>query len=205
MDTTGGSGMVTGQELERLYRDVRWGAVHLANRAFVHELVGKTALGQLDGETRRKAHMRVHYEERPSSHGSAPPPATEAGAGRARATRLGVQQNRGVPRSSASKAHAYPSKSESVRRADRSRRLRHVASVRDQSDPEPRQRLVVKARGLDVGEATDLVGDDPLCYVSLVFTQPAPSRRTSGADDGRIDPSGPSAWGTRRPYRGAPC
>jgi alkylation response protein AidB-like acyl-CoA dehydrogenase len=52
MDTAGGSGMFTGQELERLYRDVRCGGFHPANRALVHELVGKTALGQLGSETR---------------------------------------------------------------------------------------------------------------------------------------------------------
>jgi hypothetical protein len=34
--------------------------------------------------------------------------------------------------------------------------------VRDESNPEPRQRLVVQARGVDLGEGADLFGDDPL-------------------------------------------
>jgi alkylation response protein AidB-like acyl-CoA dehydrogenase len=52
MDTTGGAGMFRGQELERLYRDVRCGGFHPANRGLVHELVGKTALGLLGSEPR---------------------------------------------------------------------------------------------------------------------------------------------------------
>jgi alkylation response protein AidB-like acyl-CoA dehydrogenase len=52
MDTTGGAGMFKGQELERLYRDVRCGGFHPANGNLVHELVGKTALGILGEEPR---------------------------------------------------------------------------------------------------------------------------------------------------------
>ncbi len=52
MDTSGGAGMFKGQELERLYRDVRCGGFHPANRSLVHELVGKTALGILGEEPR---------------------------------------------------------------------------------------------------------------------------------------------------------
>jgi alkylation response protein AidB-like acyl-CoA dehydrogenase len=47
LDTTGGSGMFKGQEIERLYRDVRCGGFHPANSALVHELVGQSALGIL--------------------------------------------------------------------------------------------------------------------------------------------------------------
>jgi alkylation response protein AidB-like acyl-CoA dehydrogenase len=47
MDLSGGSGMFKGSELERLYRDVRCGGFHPANRALVHEFVGKSALGVL--------------------------------------------------------------------------------------------------------------------------------------------------------------
>jgi len=47
MDLSGGTGMFRGSELERLYRDVRCGGFHPANRALVHEFVGKTALGVL--------------------------------------------------------------------------------------------------------------------------------------------------------------
>jgi alkylation response protein AidB-like acyl-CoA dehydrogenase len=52
MDTSGGGGMFKGQELERLYRDVRCGGFHPANCSLVHELVGKTALGILGEEPR---------------------------------------------------------------------------------------------------------------------------------------------------------
>ena len=45
MDMSGGAGMYKGNELERLYRDVRAGGFHPANSALVHELVGKTTLG----------------------------------------------------------------------------------------------------------------------------------------------------------------
>jgi alkylation response protein AidB-like acyl-CoA dehydrogenase len=52
MDASGGAGMFKGQELERLYRDVRCGGFHPANSSLVHELVGKTALGILGEEPR---------------------------------------------------------------------------------------------------------------------------------------------------------
>lgn len=45
LDVTGGAGMFVGNELERLYRDVRCGGFHPGNDAFTHELVGKTLLG----------------------------------------------------------------------------------------------------------------------------------------------------------------
>jgi alkylation response protein AidB-like acyl-CoA dehydrogenase len=47
LDVSGGGGMFKGNELERLYRDVRAGGFHPANGLLVHELVGKTALGVL--------------------------------------------------------------------------------------------------------------------------------------------------------------
>ena len=52
VDTSGGAGMFKGNELERLYRDVRCGGFHPANSALVHELTGKTALGILGEEPR---------------------------------------------------------------------------------------------------------------------------------------------------------
>jgi alkylation response protein AidB-like acyl-CoA dehydrogenase len=52
MELSGGSGMFKGNELERLYRDVRCGGFHPANGPLVHELVGKTALGILGEEPR---------------------------------------------------------------------------------------------------------------------------------------------------------
>jgi alkylation response protein AidB-like acyl-CoA dehydrogenase len=52
MDVSGGSGIFKGQELERLYRDVRCGGFHPANSALVHEIVGKTMTGVL-GESPR--------------------------------------------------------------------------------------------------------------------------------------------------------
>jgi alkylation response protein AidB-like acyl-CoA dehydrogenase len=45
LDMSGGAGMFKGNELERLYRDVRCGGFHPANSALVHEIVGKTTLG----------------------------------------------------------------------------------------------------------------------------------------------------------------
>jgi alkylation response protein AidB-like acyl-CoA dehydrogenase len=45
MAISGGSGMFKGQELERLYRDVRCGGFHPANTLFAPEVVGKTVLG----------------------------------------------------------------------------------------------------------------------------------------------------------------
>jgi alkylation response protein AidB-like acyl-CoA dehydrogenase len=47
MDVSGGRGMFKGDELERLYRDVRCGRFHPANAMTVHEVIGKTALGVL--------------------------------------------------------------------------------------------------------------------------------------------------------------
>lgn len=45
MAISGGSGMFKGNELERLYRDVRCGGFHPANTLLAPELVGKFALG----------------------------------------------------------------------------------------------------------------------------------------------------------------
>jgi alkylation response protein AidB-like acyl-CoA dehydrogenase len=45
MSASGGAGMFKGNELERLYRDVRCGGFHPANTFLTHEIVGKTALG----------------------------------------------------------------------------------------------------------------------------------------------------------------
>lgn len=47
LDVSGGAGMFKGNELERLYRDVRCGGFHPANDALTHELVGKAAFGIL--------------------------------------------------------------------------------------------------------------------------------------------------------------
>ncbi len=44
LDVSGGGGMVRGNELERLYRDVRCGGFHPANDALTHESVAKTLL-----------------------------------------------------------------------------------------------------------------------------------------------------------------
>jgi alkylation response protein AidB-like acyl-CoA dehydrogenase len=52
LEVSGGTGMFKGNELERLYRDVRCGGFHPANSALVHELVGKSALGILGEEPR---------------------------------------------------------------------------------------------------------------------------------------------------------
>ena len=52
MELSGGSGMFKGNELERLYRDVRCGGFHPANGPLVHELVGKSVLGVLGEEPR---------------------------------------------------------------------------------------------------------------------------------------------------------
>jgi alkylation response protein AidB-like acyl-CoA dehydrogenase len=52
MEISGGSGMFKGQEIERLYRDVRCGGFHPANSALVHEIVGKTMVGVLGEEPR---------------------------------------------------------------------------------------------------------------------------------------------------------
>jgi alkylation response protein AidB-like acyl-CoA dehydrogenase len=45
LDVTGGAGMFRGNELERLYRDVRCGGFHPANDALTHESIGKALLG----------------------------------------------------------------------------------------------------------------------------------------------------------------
>ncbi|MET0579094.1 MAG: acyl-CoA dehydrogenase, partial [Ilumatobacteraceae bacterium] len=42
----------TGNELERLYRDVRCGGFHPGNDALTHELVGKSVLGILAEQPR---------------------------------------------------------------------------------------------------------------------------------------------------------
>jgi alkylation response protein AidB-like acyl-CoA dehydrogenase len=47
LDVAGGAGMFKGNELERLYRDVRCGGFHPGNDALTHELVGKATLGIL--------------------------------------------------------------------------------------------------------------------------------------------------------------
>jgi alkylation response protein AidB-like acyl-CoA dehydrogenase len=48
----GGAGMFAGNELERLYRDVRCGGFHPGNDALTHELVGKAVLGILGEQPR---------------------------------------------------------------------------------------------------------------------------------------------------------
>jgi alkylation response protein AidB-like acyl-CoA dehydrogenase len=45
LDVAGGAAMVRGNELERLYRDVRAGGFHPANDALTHEMVAKAVLG----------------------------------------------------------------------------------------------------------------------------------------------------------------
>ncbi|MGH9037662.1 MAG: acyl-CoA dehydrogenase family protein [Acidimicrobiia bacterium] len=50
LEVTGGGAMFRGQELERLYRDVRCGGFHPANAALTYEIVGQTALGLLGTE-----------------------------------------------------------------------------------------------------------------------------------------------------------
>ncbi len=47
LDVSGGAGMFRGNELERLYRDVRCGGFHPANDARTHEVVGQAVLGIL--------------------------------------------------------------------------------------------------------------------------------------------------------------
>lgn len=53
MTISGGSGMFKGNELERLYRDIRCGGFHPANSLLAHEIVGKIALGIDLGEQPR--------------------------------------------------------------------------------------------------------------------------------------------------------
>ena len=52
LELSGGSGMFKGNELERLYRDVRCGGFHPANSSIVHEFIGKGMLGVLGEEPR---------------------------------------------------------------------------------------------------------------------------------------------------------
>jgi alkylation response protein AidB-like acyl-CoA dehydrogenase len=52
LDVCGGGSMFVGNELERLYRDVRCGGFHPANDALTHELVGKALLGILEEQPR---------------------------------------------------------------------------------------------------------------------------------------------------------
>jgi alkylation response protein AidB-like acyl-CoA dehydrogenase len=52
LDIAGGAGMFRGNELERLYRDVRCGGFHPGNDALTHELVGKAVLGILAEQPR---------------------------------------------------------------------------------------------------------------------------------------------------------
>jgi alkylation response protein AidB-like acyl-CoA dehydrogenase len=52
LDVAGGGGMFRGNELERLYRDVRCGGFHPGNDALTHELVGKAVLGILGEQPR---------------------------------------------------------------------------------------------------------------------------------------------------------
>jgi alkylation response protein AidB-like acyl-CoA dehydrogenase len=52
LDVVGGAGMFKGNELERLYRDVRCGGFHPGNDALTHELVGKAVLGILAEQPR---------------------------------------------------------------------------------------------------------------------------------------------------------
>jgi len=52
LDVVGGAGMFKGNELERLYRDVRCGGFHPGNDALTHELVGKSVLGILAEQPR---------------------------------------------------------------------------------------------------------------------------------------------------------
>lgn len=52
LDVAGGASMFTGNELERLYRDVRCGGFHPGNDALTHEMVGKAVLGILGEQPR---------------------------------------------------------------------------------------------------------------------------------------------------------
>ena len=52
LDVAGGGGMFKGNELERLYRDVRCGGFHPGNDALTHEMVGKAVLGILGEQPR---------------------------------------------------------------------------------------------------------------------------------------------------------
>jgi alkylation response protein AidB-like acyl-CoA dehydrogenase len=52
LDVAGGAAMFKGNELERLYRDVRAGGFHPGNDALTHEFVGKSVLGILADQPR---------------------------------------------------------------------------------------------------------------------------------------------------------
>ncbi len=52
LDVSGGGGMLKGNELERLYRDVRCGGFHPGNDAIAHEVIGKSLLGVLAEQPR---------------------------------------------------------------------------------------------------------------------------------------------------------
>jgi alkylation response protein AidB-like acyl-CoA dehydrogenase len=52
LDVSGGAGMFKGNELERLYRDVRCGGFHPGNDANTHEFVGKAVLGVIAEQPR---------------------------------------------------------------------------------------------------------------------------------------------------------
>ena len=52
LDVAGGAAMFKGNELERLYRDVRCGGFHPGNDALTHEVVGKAVLGVLAEQPR---------------------------------------------------------------------------------------------------------------------------------------------------------
>jgi alkylation response protein AidB-like acyl-CoA dehydrogenase len=52
LDVAGGGGMFKGNELERLYRDVRCGGFHPGNDAIAHEVIGKALLGVLGEQPR---------------------------------------------------------------------------------------------------------------------------------------------------------
>jgi alkylation response protein AidB-like acyl-CoA dehydrogenase len=45
LDLTGGSGLFKRSRIEQLFRDVRLGRIHPANRLAVYEIVGKASLG----------------------------------------------------------------------------------------------------------------------------------------------------------------
>jgi alkylation response protein AidB-like acyl-CoA dehydrogenase len=52
LDVVGGGSIFKGNELERLYRDVRAGGFHPGNDALTHEIVGKAVLGILPEQPR---------------------------------------------------------------------------------------------------------------------------------------------------------
>jgi hypothetical protein len=75
-------------------------------------------------------------------------------------------------------------------------------SVRDQPEPEARQRLVVPTGRIDIGEASDLLGDDALGPLGSALTQNRPGEPDVLAviEPGLAD--GPSSWCTPRFSRG---